>query len=337
MASRKPLHLHFETRQSKPPVFLMTRKLIREAAARAGKPAGLKTTLGHDLADLSPLRSAIGLVASNDILRDPGFPLRDLAAAAPHLRWIHVIGAGIEPLLPLDWLPSSVTLTNNSGVHAEKVDEYAVMSLLLLNYRLPQMVTNQHRARWEQIFTPNIKGKTAVVVGLGDMGGTAARAARRLGVTVIGVRRQAKPHPHADRVVGHGQLDRVLPRADFLVVATPLTPETRQLIDAARLDRLKPSASVMNIGRAGVVDYPALAERLADGRIAGAILDVFDPEPLPADSPLWCTPNLIITPHCSSDDLDRYMPLTFDLVFANLARLAAGRPLKNAVDSKRGY
>ena len=126
-------------------------------------------------------------------------------------------------------------------------------------------------------------------------------------------------------------------RADFVLVTLPLTPETRGLFDRRRLDRMKPTAGLVNMGRAGVVDHAALADKLREGSLAGAVLDVHEPEPLPASSPLWTTPNLIVTPHVSSDDVESYIPLTLDLLFDNLARDLAGRPLRNRVRPRLGY
>src|SRR5262249_4565207 len=130
----------------------------------------------------------------------PKFPLRTLAEAAPKLRWIHIIGAGIEPLLPLDWLPDAVTLTNNSGVHVQKTGDFAAMALLMLNARVPHLVTSQTKSKWDQIFTPSIAGKTVAILGLGDMGGTAAQVAKRLGLQVLGVRPSGAPHRHVDQM-----------------------------------------------------------------------------------------------------------------------------------------
>jgi len=329
------LRIHFETRRDKPPVFRISAPLIAEAAARS-RLAGLRTSLGADLESLDWLADAAGLVTSNDVLRDPRFPLRRLAEAAPLLRWIHVIGAGIEPLLPLNWL-GAVTLTNNSGVHAEKTRESAMMALLMLNARVPAIAANQRQARWQPIFSPSIAGKTVLVVGVGDMGAAAARAAKALGLAVIGVRRGGAPHPDVDRMVATDALDAVLPRADFVVIATPLTPATRDLIDRRRIGLMKPGAGLLNIGRAGCLDHAALVEALGSGALAGAILDVYDPEPLPAGSPLWQVPNLILLPHVTSDDEERYMPKTLDLAFANAGRLQRGEALLNRVDLGLGY
>jgi len=329
------IHLRFETRAGKPPVFRMTEALIAAAKARSGLE--VRTSLGEDLCDTAWLADTAGLVASNDILRDPKFPLTELAKAAPRLRWIHIIGAGIEPLLPLDWLPGGVVLTNNSGVHVEKMRESATMALLMLNARLPAIVSNQREARWEQIFTPRIAGKTVLIVGVGEMGGAVAGAAKALGLTVIGVRRSGAPHPDVDRTVMIDDLDKVLPQADFVIFAAPLTPETRNLLDRRRIGLMKPGAGFLNIGRAGAVDHAALVDALSSGALSGAILDVHDAEPLPSSSPLWHAENLVLMPHVTSDDLDEYLPKTLDLVFANAARMIRGEPLVNTVDPRLGY
>jgi phosphoglycerate dehydrogenase-like enzyme len=330
------MHLRFETRPNKPSVFRFTQALIDAAQARSGL-ADMRVSLGEDLRDLGWISDADGLVASNDIIRDPSFPLRELEAAAPRLRWIHIIGAGIEPLLPLDWLSPGMVLTNNSGIHVEKIREAATMALLMLNARIPEIVTNQRHARWDQIFTPRIAGKTALVIGVGDMGAAAAGAAKALGLRVVGVRRSGAPHPVVDRMVPVTGLDSVLPEADFVVLATPLTPETQNLLDRRRIGLMKQGAGLFNIGRAGSLDHDALVEALGHGALSGAVLDVHDPEPLPESSPLWHAENVVLTPHVTSDDLDDYLPKTFDLVFANAARLMRGERLVNVVDPARGY
>lgn len=330
------MHLRFETRADKPPVFRFTQGPIAAAQERGGL-AGLRVSLGEDLHDLGWLTDADALIASNDIIRDPRFPTGDLASAAPRLRWIHIIGAGIEPLLPLDWLPRNIVLTNNSGVHVEKIREAATMALLMLNARIPAIVTNQRNARWDQIFTSRIARKTVLIIGVGDLGGATAAAAKSLGLRVLGARRSGASHPDVDRMVALAELDAVLPEADFLVLAAPLTPETRKLLDRRRIGLMKPGAGFLNIGRAGSVDHDALCEALRSGALSGAILDVHDPEPLPESSPLWLAENLVLTPHVSSDDVDEYLPKTFNLVFENAARLMRGETLINVVDRSRGY
>ena len=238
--------------------------------------------------------------------------------------------------MPLDWLPADTVLTNNSGAHGAKAEDSCTMALLMLNAGLPQMLTSQRERRWQQVFSTPIAGKTAVVIGFGDLGQAAGRAAKKLGLQVIAVTRSGKPARPADVVYPASRMDRALPRADFVIVTTPLTPATRGLISRERLGLLKPHAGLVNIGRSPVVDYAALTEKLANGEIAGAVLDVFDPEPLPSDSPLWTTPNLVITPHISCDD-PRYVDQLFDTWFLNFERFIARKPLRNVVDRQLGY
>jgi glyoxylate/hydroxypyruvate reductase len=339
-AAEDIFRIHFETRSRKPDVFRFTDALIESAKSRNGWPGNDRraaTTLGHDLSDLSWLSDVQALVTSNDVIVDPGFPRDVLAERAPRLRWIHIIGAGIEPLLPLDWLPQRVILTNNSGVHFDKAAESATMILLMLNSRIPAMASNQSRCVWDQIFTSTIRGKTVLVIGVGDMGSAVASAARSLGLTVLGTRRSGRPHDLVDEMFPIDDLDRVLPRADFVVLAAPLTDETVNLMNGRRFSLMKRGAGFFNFGRAGSVDHHALMEALKGGQLSGAVIDVVDKEPLDAGSPLWSAKNLIITPHVSSDDLDHYLPKTFDLVFQNLERLLTDQPLLNCVDSMKQY
>jgi phosphoglycerate dehydrogenase-like enzyme len=252
------------------------------------------------------------------------------------LRWIHMVSAGVNHLLPLDWLPPGVVLTNSSGVHSELAGQYAAGAVLALNFRVPVHATNQRRGHWDQVFNSPVTGKTVVLVGLGAIGGSVARQLRRLGLRVLGVRRRRRSHPHAHRVYGPDALPAVLPRADFVVVTAPLTPETRHLIGAKELGLLRPGAGLVNMSRADLVDYEAMARHLEVGTLGGAVIDVARPEPLPPDSPLWHTPNLLITPHISSDPLD-YVERMARIVVDNARRLVAGRPLRNRVDPARGY
>jgi phosphoglycerate dehydrogenase-like enzyme len=329
------VHVHFETRPNKPRVFCITQALIDDAKAR--NKISAPTSLGEEWRDLSLLAPAVGIVAGIDLIADPKFPRGNLPKIAPNLRWIQATGAGIEPALPLDWLPPQVVLLNNSGVHVDKVRESALMMLLMLNGRVPEIISNQRKARWDQIFTPQIRGRTVLVIGVGDMGGGVAQAGRQLGLRVLGVRRSGAPHPDVERMFGPGEIDAALPQADFVVVATPLTHETTALMDRRRFALMKPGAGFINIGRGGSVDHAALADCLRTRAISGAVIDVYEQEPLPASSPLWGLDNLIMMPHVTSDDADEYLPKTFDMVFENVRRFAAGQPLLNVIDSKRGY
>lgn len=321
---RARLHIQNSRRQS--PVFWITPELYEAAARRHPALARrLDTTMGWERDEYD------AGMATAEILIGWNFPRDGLAALAPRLRWIQLTSAGIEHLLPLDWLPARTVLTTNGGVHAAKAGEFAVMALLMLNNQIPTYVTRQQHARWERSFNSTVAGKTLALIGVGHMGGAVAAQAKRLKLRVLGIRRTRRPHRHVDEMFGPEELDQVLARADFVFVTAPLTRETRGLIGRRQLDRLPPHAGLVNLGRAGVVDYEALCEKLAKSELGGAVLDVFEPEPLPADSPLWRTPNLVMTPHVSSDDAARYIPLTLDLFFENLARFLAGRRLRNEV------
>jgi len=277
------------------------------------------------------------LLAEAEVFVGWEFPAKNLARRAPRLRWIQLTGAGIEHLLPFDWMQPGLLLTNCSGVHGPKVAEFATMALLMLNSHMPFLATRQRAHRWDRRSSSLIAGGTAVVVGLGGMGGAVARAARKLGLKVIGANRSGKANRHCERVLPVERLSEALPEADYLVLAAPLTSASRGLIDARALAQMKPSAGLINVGRGDLLDEAALVRALKRGRLAGAILDVFSQEPLPRDSPLWDTPNLTIVPHVSSDDARAYMPLNFELFFRNCRRFLAGRPLLNRIDPVREY
>ena len=327
----RSIHLHIENTSSLGEVFEVTKKRLREALRRHPKVADqLKVTIGYD-GDVyeRALRTA-------DALFGWSFDIRNLAHRAPRLRWVHVHGAGVNHLLPLDWLPEGAVLTNSRGVHGAKASEYAIMAVLALNNRLPEIVTNQKQALWKQLYNTSIAGKTLLIVGVGSVGGNTAKFAKQFGLRVLGVRRTGNSHPHVDEMFRPKDLARVLPKADFVLITAPHTQDTHHMIDARMLDRMKQGAGLVNYSRAHLVDYQALRRKLERGELT-AVLDVFDPEPLPPDSPLWHTRNLLITPHCSSDDAKQYTPDTLDLVFRNMARLLAGKPLLNRVRPELGY
>jgi len=331
MASRK-LRVHIENASRKADVHQVTRERWDVACARhRALSRRLEASIGWDGEILEDALKQAEIVI--------GVPARRerLAGRAPRLKWLHCTSAGVDGYLPLDWLPPGVVFTNNRGAHGVKAEQFMRMAYTLLNSRMPEIIANQRAHRWQQLFSPSIRGKTALIVGTGDLGQGAARAARQLGLNVIGVSRSGKKIRDADAVHRTAALDRLLPRADFVVIAVPLTPETRHLLDRRRLDRMKPTAAVINIARAPVLDNEALATKLRRGELAGAVLDVMEPEPLPPESSLWDTPNLIITPHVSCDDGEYYIAITLDLWFENLGRYLQGKPLGNRVDPRRGY
>ncbi len=276
-------------------------------------------------------------IASADILIGYMFPLEEIAAAAPRLRWIHIIGAGIEHLLPLDWLPEDVILTNNRGAHAPKTCEYVMMALLMLADHMPRLVCAQQKPQWDGHFVSVIRGSKAAILGAGKQGSAAALAAKRLGLSTVGVDIDTAARENFDEVVPPARLNEALGAADYVVVTLPSTKETFRFIGEKEFAAMKEGAGFVNISRGRIVDTEALIASLKSGHLSGAVLDVFEQEPLPAESPLWSTPNLIMSPHMGCDDEENYIHRTFDIVFENLRRVEAGETMENIVDRKKGY
>lgn len=325
------INLHIENDSALGEVFEVTPGKMEAALGRFPDLAGkFDWTIGYDCVEFEER------IATADALVCWTIDTKELGRRAPRLRWIHATGAGIEHFTPFDWLPEGATFTNNVGVHGERANEYAIMSVLMLNNRLPEMFTNQRDARWEQTFNTGIAGKTLLVVGVGNVGGGVAAWAKRFGMTVLGVRRTGEAHPAIDEMHTPDAVPALIPRADYIIVCAPATAHTRHLVGRAEIDAMRPGTGIVSYSRAAVIDYEALRERCGRREIS-AILDVFDPEPLPADSPLWHTPNVIITPHCSSDDTGVYIPKTLDHVFENMRRILAGEPLENRVDPALEY
>lgn len=324
------LHLHIDNSSDLGPVYEVTQARLAEALERSGLAERVSVSVSEDGEGLEEGLERADVLFCWDLVRD------NLAARAPRLKLIHTHAAGVSHLTPLDWLPEGVRLANSRGVHGERASEYAMMAVLMLNNRVPEMVTNQRAALWKQLFNTAITGKTLLIVGVGHVGGSVAELAQGFGLRVVGVRRTGAPHPAVEAMHTPDALPELMPEADFILVTAPLTAESRHLIDKDLIAAMKPGAGLVCYSRAGLVDYQALAARLENGDIA-AVLDVFEPEPLPANSPLWGTPNLIITPHSSSDDPAVYTPRTLDLVFANMGRMLADEPLVNLVDPALQY
>ena len=254
---------------------------------------------------------------------------------APSLEWLHVFNAGVDHPIYTEMLQRGVRLTTSAGSAADAIAQTAIAGLLMLGRGMLRWLDAQRRHAWEprrDLDVPvDIKGQTAVVVGIGHIGREIARLAQALGLHVIGVRRgPLGPSDPVNEMVTPAQLAEVLPRADWLIIACPLTDETRGLIDARMLGRLRRGAQVINIARGEIIDEAALTEGLSAGRIAGAYLDVFQKEPLPPDSPLWDMPNVIVTPH-NSPAASGQEQRVYELFVENLARWHARDPLINEV------
>jgi glyoxylate/hydroxypyruvate reductase len=314
------------------PVFEIDPKRFAEACARHPDVASrIEAKFSVDCsayaADIADAEVLVGWV----------FPHRELRAQAKRLRWIHLTGAGVNHLAPFDWVPDGVRVSNNRGVHAPKAAEFGALAALMLIQRIPLIASQQLARDWRLTYSPSIVGRTVGIVGVGNMGGAVAESCKRLGMRVLGMRRSAQPHAAVDTMFGPADLDRLLAESDVVFLCAPLTKETRSLIDAAAIGRMKRGAGLVNMARGAIVDASALISALESGYLSGAILDVFDPEPLPINSPIWSAPNLIVTPHCSSDDADEYVPRTLDLIFDNIRSLLAERPLRAQINLALEY
>ena len=322
--------LHLENGRKRDPLFFLTLEQWSQAAARHPALARqIDVSEGWDGDVLEKELDQIDALIAGPINRAQ-------LAQAKNLKWLHTTGAGVDHLLPFDWLPERITVTNSSGIHGDKTEDFISMALLMLHNKMPQMLASQAQKRWSPVHEFNIRGKTATIVGFGDVGRAAGLGAKRLGMKVIAVTRSGVAQPVADQTVAISQLDNLLPATDFLIVATPLTPDTKQLITDDRIARMPKGSGLINIGRGPIVDYTAVIKHLNSEHLCGAILDVFDQEPLESSSPLWTAPNLIVTPHISCDAPD-YVQRVLDCWFANFAKFSTTGQLDNKVNRQLGY
>ncbi len=274
----------------------------------------------------------------------------------PHLRWVQLHSAGIEHIIDSELWRSDIPITNVSGIHAVPIAQYVWAQILAFAHRVPTMLRFQEKHewahnRWDNFAPRDIRGQTIALVGYGAIGREVARLAQAFGMRVLATKRAVGDQLYRGwRMPGVGDNDGSIPErtyppdalhdmlaaADYIVVSAPLTPSTRHLIGAAELAVMKPTAFLVNIARGGLIDQAALIEALQNGKIAGAGLDVFDPEPLPADSPLWDMETVVISPHVSGFTL-HYDDWATDLFAENLRRFLADEPLINLVDRQAGY
>ncbi|HEY9211623.1 MAG TPA: D-2-hydroxyacid dehydrogenase [Ancylobacter sp.] len=324
------LRLHIQEDEGHDEIYRITpAAYARESVRFADVADRLDVSFGANNAD-----DDIGL-STAEVLLCGYFNNKGLQTRAPKLRWVQSIFAGVEKLVPA--IAPGVTLTNSSGIHAQKAGEYALGAILMLNSAVPHFIEAQRARAWSQRFTPSVSRRTVVILGAGRLAAAVARNARLLGMGVIGVARTAGPRPDMPDCRGIDELRDVLPKADFLVLMVPNTPETRGLIGRHELGLLPAHAGIVNLGRGSVMDHEALVDRLEAGELSGAFLDVFEQEPLPENSRLWTAPRLIISPHCALDDGPDYVRLSLDLFFANMRRYLDGEALDNVVDTGRGY
>jgi glyoxylate/hydroxypyruvate reductase A len=286
----------------------------------------------------------MSLLAEAEVLFDfDRSHLTDLPERAPSLKWIQATSAGIGQLVDqhryAERMPGTL-FTTASGVHAIPLAEYALMSILMFRRRVPEMLADQRERRWEPFASTDLTARSLAVVGMGSIGREVARVASEFGMRTIGVKRAVTgvdPDAfHLDALYGLDELHEALRGAEHVVLSVPHTPETEGMIRADELALLAPGAILVNVARGAVVDESALVDALESGHLGGAALDVFQEEPLPADSPFWTMPNVLVCAH-SAGTSDRESERITDLFCKNLRRYLVGEPLLNVLDSARMY
>jgi len=285
------------------------------------------------VADAAPAADALLLwTASRDLVQQ-------VFAQAPRLRWVHSRSAGLDSLLFPALVDSPVPLTNSSGVYSRSLGEFVALGVLFFAKDLHRMQRNQAAGRWAPFDVDMAEGKTMGIVGYGDIGRAAARLAKALDMRVLALRRrpeQSRGDPLVDEVVGNERLLDLMARSDYVVVAAPLTPDTRGLVSAQAIAAMKPDAVMINVGRGAIIDEPALIDALRHKRIRGAALDVFAEEPLPAGHPMYGLDNLLLSPHCA-DHTRTWIDDAMVFFTGNLERFLRGEPLRNVVEKRLGY
>ena len=265
-------------------------------------------------------------------------------AGAPKLKWVHTSAVAVETLCLPELFARGIAVSNTRGVQALPIAEHVMAVVLSLAKQIPFVLENQRHARWAQNeFIGErlpwlLHGRTLGLVGVGTIGSEIARRAAAFGMRVIALRRRPAYGVigHVERVYGKAQLDEFLGQCHVIVVAAPLTPETHGLLGKAQFAQLPAGAIVVNVGRAKIVDTDALIDALTSGHLGGASLDVFPQEPLPADHPLWKTPNVILTPHTSGFRRGHWDEVV-ELYADNIQRWLTGEPLKYRIEPELGY
>jgi phosphoglycerate dehydrogenase-like enzyme len=287
---------------------------------------------------LEPILRETEVLLSNPIVPD------DIVERAPALRWLQLTSAGVDRLLNSPAVQSRVTVTTASGIHAVPISEYVIGAMLAFAKGLPRAFRAQQERVWRPFWPDELEAKTVGVLGVGAIGARVVELSKALEMRVLAMRRSVQRRMTGEEA-GNLAVDEMLPpselayllgESDYVVVALPLTPESRGLLGEAELRAMKPNAVIVNIGRGAIIEEQALVRALKEGWIAGAALDVFQQEPLSGESELWGLDNVIVTPHISGGT-PRYMERAVGLFCDNLRRYLADEPLQNVVDPARGY
>jgi phosphoglycerate dehydrogenase-like enzyme len=303
-------------------------------AALAALPAGVETSVGATAAELAaaaPEAEVVYYCSGGKAV------LPELWPRLRRLRWLASRPTGVDGLVFPELAASDVVLTNSRGAFSQALAEWVLAAVLFFAKDLRRLVKSQEAGAWD-VFEPRLlSAATAGIVGLGDIGRACAALLRAAGLRTLGLRRGAGGGASgADELLGPAALPELLARSDYVVLALPLTPETRHLIGAPALRQMRPGAVLVNVGRGALIDEPALVDALREGRLRGAALDVFEKEPLPAGHPFFALPSVLLSPH-SADQVQGWREQAHAAFLLNLDRYRAGQPLLNVVDTARGY
>jgi len=256
---------------------------------------------------------------------------------AKKARWVHSLAAGVEGILFPEFIASPLPLTNARGVFARSLGEFALAGMLWFAKDLNRMRANQKAHRWEQFDVQELYGQTLGIVGYGEIGRAAARLARPFGMKILALKRRPELiQDEVDAVYTPDRLNEMAAASDYLLAAAALTPETRGMVGEAAFRSMKKSAIIMNLGRGPVIVEETMIRALREGWIRGAVLDVFETEPLPEGHAFYDLDNVLLSPHCA-DHTDDWLDLTMRFFVENFQRFAAGLPLENVVDKAKGY
>jgi phosphoglycerate dehydrogenase-like enzyme len=264
--------------------------------------------------------------------------LREVVRAASQLQWLHSRSVGLERTLFPELIEHSVILTNGRGVYSAALGEFALAAILYFAKDFRRMIRNQMKGKWEQFDVETIAGQTVGIVGYGDIGRAVATRVRPLGMKVLALKRHksSNPEPLIEQAYGPDGLIEMLSRCDYVVVAAPLTAETRGMIAEGEFAAMKSTAIVINVGRGPIIKEEAMLHALSSGRIKGAALDVFDEEPLPRNHPFYRMENVLLSPHCADHTSD-WLEQAMRLFIEQYERFRAGQPLLYLVNKKLGY
>jgi len=335
MAARK---VHYASGPMKPITLLVVSKPNQSCLRLLEKlPAETRIVVGNQV-DMFRDAAPEATVLMNLML--PAALLREVWMMCPNLMWVHSFSAGVENSLFPELIESGVPLTNGKGVFSRSLAEFAFCGMLYFDKKVALMNQQKSEGRWVNIDEVwELHGKTLGIVSYGSIGQACAHLAKAFGMRVLALRRRpgmSQGDPLVDQVYGPGGLKEMLSASDFVAVCSPNAPGTRGLLGAAELAAMKPSAVLINVGRGPVIDEAALVEVLREKRIRGAVLDVFDKEPLPEGHPFWELDNVLLSPH-SADHTPGWTDNAMEFFIENFERFRTGEPLENIVDKRVGY